>query len=92
MVRAETDSIYLTNGGMGRATLSIQIYSKTGINITIFYLYIALFKVKKSIIHRNQWLKLRDIIDQGKYGIPQLNGLRIERGRSPTDVIKENFC
>ena len=68
------------NGGMGRATLSIQIYSKTGINITIFYLYIALFKVKKSIIHRNQWLKLRDIIYQGKYG------------RSPTDVIKEIFA
>jgi len=46
----------------GRATLSIQIYCKTGINITIFCTYIALFKVKKTIIHRNQWIELRDIV------------------------------
>ena len=55
--------------GLGSDALSTQVYCKTGINITIFCHYIALFTVKKSIIHRNQWIELRDIIYQGKYGI-----------------------
>jgi len=50
----------------GRVTKRIQKYRKTGINITIFFHYSAFFKVKKSIVHRNQWLTLRDLIYQGK--------------------------
>jgi len=38
-----------------------------------------LFRVKKSVIHDNQWQELKDITSQGKYDT------------SPTGVIKESF-
>jgi len=42
--------------------------------------YIALFGIKKRIIHFEKWQGQNDTIFQDKFGI------------LPTDVISENFC
>ena len=53
----------------------------------------VVFLIKKGVIARNHpWQERKDVIFLGKFGIPQLNRLRVEPGKSPIGVINETFC
>ena len=49
------------------------------------------FGPKTTELGRRVWQERNVITFLGTSGTPQLNGLRIERGRSPIDAIRENF-